>query len=134
SSREARGTTALMLTAWELYRQGRKQDIWDTYCGFLDLSVQEFMGLQRKHLEDQLPRYAASRLGQRILHGRTPRTLEEFRATVPFTTYKDYAPVLLPRDEESLPEKPRTWGHTSGQSGEYDYKWIPITQRMYEQV
>lgn len=123
-----------MATAIELYRQGRKGEIWDTYCGFLDLSCEQFMAIQRKRLEEQLPRYAASRLGQRILGHRAPRTLEEFRSVVPFTTYKDYAPFLLSRDENALPEKPRAWGRTSGRSGEYESKWIPYTQRNYELI
>ncbi len=122
------------MTAIELYRQGRKREIWDAYCGFLDLDCDAFMAIQRRHLEEQLPLYAASRLGQRILGGRRPRTVEEFRALVPFTTYKDYAPFLLSRDESALPERPRAWGRTSGRSGEYDSKWVPYTQRNWELI
>jgi hypothetical protein len=119
-------------TVAELLRQGKKREIWERFCGFLDLTTDGFMDIQRKLLEEQLPRLAGCELGRRVMRGRTPKTLEEFRATVPFTTYKDYVPFLLERNEAVLPEKPYAWVHTSGRSGEYEMKWIPYTKRLYE--
>jgi hypothetical protein len=121
-----------MATATELLRQGNKQEIWRKYCGFLDMGIGEFMAVQRRLLEEQLPRLAACELGRSIMKGAAPRTLTEFRATAPFTTYKDYAAWLLSRNEAVLPEKPFVWAHTSGRSGEYDLKWVPYTRKMYE--
>ena len=121
-----------MTTATVLLRQGKREQIWQKYCGFLDLEIEAYMAIQRRLLEEQLPRLASCSLGKRLMQGREPRTLEEFRARVPFTTYRDYAPLLASRDDEPLPEKPVAWVHTSGRSGEYDYKWVPYTRRMFE--
>ncbi len=33
-----------------LLKQGRKEEIWTKYCGFLDLSIGEFMEIQERHL------------------------------------------------------------------------------------
>ncbi len=121
-----------MATATELLRQGKKREIWEKYCGFLDLNIGQYMAIQRKLLEEQLPRLAGCELGARIMRGARPKTMEDFRATVPFTTYKDYEPFLLSRNEDVLPEKPFVWAHTSGNSGEYALKWIPYTRRMYD--
>ncbi|HUI69550.1 MAG TPA: GH3 auxin-responsive promoter family protein [Spirochaetia bacterium] len=121
-----------MASVLDLIRDGKKDEVWKQYCGFFDLSLNEYMALQRRLLEEQIARYSSCPLGRSIMKGRSPRTVEEFRETVPFTTYKDYAPFLLPKDESSLPVKPHTWSHTSGRSGEYDFKWVPFTRRMYE--
>ncbi|HET6487584.1 MAG TPA: GH3 auxin-responsive promoter family protein [Spirochaetia bacterium] len=125
-------TAGSTVTATELLRQGKKKEIWEQYCGFLDLTTHGFMDLQRRLLAEQLPVLSASRLGAKLLRGETPKSIDEFRRTVPFTTYKDYASHLLVKDESVLPEKPYAWVHTSGRSGEYDYKWVPYTRRMYE--
>lgn len=119
-------------TARDLLRQGKTEEIWDRYCGFLDFTIEEYMEVQRNLLEAQLPRLAASGIGSQLMRGQIPRTVEEFRAVVPLTTYKDYAPFLLDRKDEALPEKAYAWVHTSGRSGEYDFKWAPYTRRMYE--
>ncbi len=121
-----------MSTATEMLRRGDKEGIWKKYCGFLDLGITDYMDLQRKLLEHQMDMFAPSGLGARILKGKKPGSLDEFRKTVPFTTYKDYADCLLARNEAMLPEKPFTWVHTSGRSGEYEYKWVPYTRGLYE--
>ena len=66
--------------------------------------------------------------------GTPPKTVEEFRNRVPLTTYEDYAPFLLNKREDVLPTKPLLWGHTSGRTGEYDYKWCPLTSGMCEEI
>jgi hypothetical protein len=121
-----------METLTDLLRQGRRGEIWERFCGFLDLDLEAFMAIQRGLLEEQLAPYAASALGRRIFGEARPKTLEEFRAEVRFTTYRDYAPYLLAKDEASLPERPHSWVHTSGMSSEYDFKWVPYSRRMYE--
>lgn len=121
-----------MANATQLLAQGNRQEIWRRYCGFLDLGMEEFMAVQRRLLEEQLPRLASCELGRAIMKGAAPRSLEEFREKVPFTTYRDYTRFLSSRAEEALPQKPFTWAHTSGKSGEYEMKWVPYTRRMYE--
>jgi hypothetical protein len=60
--------------------------------------------------------------------------VEEFRSQIPLTTYEDYAPYLLERREDFLPEKPLFWQRTSGRSGEYSIKWVPVTERFFNET
>jgi hypothetical protein len=62
------------------------------------------------------------------MRGARPETVEEFREQVPLTTYADYCPELEEKREGVLPAKPALWVHTSGRSGEYSCKWVPMTQ------
>ena len=123
-----------MLTAAELLRQGRTEDLWQKCCGYLDLSIEEFMNIQRRLLLEQLERLKRCELGEKIFQGAQPRTVEEFREQVPFTTYADYFPYLPEKIEDALPEKPMTWTHTSGKSGAYTFKWSPFTKRMCQEL
>lgn len=121
-----------MVNVTELLRQGKKKEIWDRFCGFLDLSIDEFMKIQKDLLMEQIERLAQCELGRKLLGKKIPRSVEEFRRNVPFTTYADYSEYLLNKREDVLPEKPYVWAHTSGRSGEYEYKWVPYTRKMYE--
>jgi hypothetical protein len=116
----------------ELLRRGKRSEIWERYCGFLDLSIEAFMAIQRRLLSEQLVRLEKCELGRRIIGEKFPRTVEEFRERVPFTSYEQYSEFLLEKNESVLPEKPCVWVHTSGRSSEYNYKWIPYTRKMYE--
>ncbi|MBN2323455.1 MAG: GH3 auxin-responsive promoter family protein [Spirochaetes bacterium] len=121
-----------MTNVTELLRQGKKDEIWDIYCGFLDLDVDEFMEIQNKLLMDQIGRLKNCKLGKKLLGSPVPNSVEEFRERVPLTTYSDYSDYLLEKREDVLPEKPYLWVHTSGRSGEYKYKWVPYTKGMYD--
>jgi len=62
-----------------------------------------------------------------------PETVEEFREQVPLTTYADYLPELVEKREDVLPIKPAMWVHTVGRIGEYNFKWVPLSERfLYE--
>ena len=65
------------------------------YCGFLDLSMDQYMGIQNRLMLEQIDLWRKSPLGQHILNGKQPKTVDEFRQMVPLTTYDDYADVLL---------------------------------------
>ena len=106
------------LTATELLRRGRTDEIWARYCGFLDLTVEDFMARQYQLLEEQIARLNAAPFSRELM-GCTPADAEEFRQRVPFTTYANYAPVFGDRIATGLPEEPVAWVHTSGRSGEY---------------
>jgi len=110
------------------------RDIWQRYCGFLDLDISQYMARQRSLLEEQLPRLAGCELGKVIMKGRAPRTVNEFRRVVPFTTYADYVPYFSKRRDDVLPEKPVVWAHTSGRSGEIELKWIPFPRKVYDMI
>jgi hypothetical protein len=118
----------------ELFRQGRHEELWQRCCGFIDLSIDDFMRIQRQLLLEQLEMLNKSELGQSIMRGKTPRNIQEFRESVPLTTYDDYAPFLLKRNMKGLPRKPILWQYTSGKSGEYAYRWVPVTARQLDEI
>ncbi|HIC93146.1 MAG TPA: GH3 auxin-responsive promoter [Anaerolineae bacterium] len=119
-----------MATALELLREGRRDEIWQKYCGFIDLSLEEFMDIQKRLLMEQIDLLSKCELGRKLLGDRVPTSVEEFQETVPLTTYEVYAPYLLEKREDVLPAKPYWWLRTSGRSGEYACKWIPYSQEM----
>lgn len=126
-----------MTKAIELLREGKREELWRRCCGFIDLSIEEVMGIQQRLLLEQIQLLNKSELGARVMRGAKPRSVEEFRALVPITTYDDYVPELPEQREEGLPEKPLAWHHTAGlrcYSGEYGFKWVPITERIYREL
>jgi hypothetical protein len=106
-------------------RDGGK--IWQAYCGFFDLSLKEFLEIQKHLLLEEIEIVAQSPLGRTIMRNAAPRSIDEFRKMVPLTTYADYAPYIGERQEELLPEKPYCWARTSGRGGVP--KWVPYTER-----
>jgi len=106
-------------------------------CGFIDLSLEQFMAIQKRLLLEQIELLKSSELGRKVMAGAMPDTVEEFREQVPLTTYGDYLPELGDKREDLLPMKPARWVRTSGHTGEYDIKWIPVSQEFldeYEKV
>ena len=116
-----------MPKAVELLRQGRNEELWQMCCGFLDLTLEQFMTIQKRLLLEQIELLKWSPLGNKVMRGARPETIEEFREQLPLTTYADYCPELIEKREDTLPAKPALWVHTSGRSGEYPCKWVPIT-------
>jgi hypothetical protein len=119
-----------MPTAIELLRQGRRDEIWKKYCGFIDLSLEGFMQIQERLLLEQIQLLSNCELGKKLLGGQVPTSVEEFREKVPLTTYEDYFPYLSERHEDALPRRPFRWACTSGRSG-LGRKWAPYTREMY---
>ena len=104
--------------------------VWRKYCGFLDLSIQQFMTIQESLLLQQIEQAARCPLGEKLIGRRIPTSIDEFRRLVPLTTYEDYLPELDPGIESSLPEKPFVWAHTSGAAS--SYKRVPYTLQSYK--
>jgi hypothetical protein len=123
-----------VLKTRDLLIQGKYEDLWQVCCGFVDLSIEQVMNIQKRLLQEQIVLLNNSKLGKKIMHGVIPDTVEEFRAKVPLTTYADYCPELLEQDESILPRKPLQWVQTSGRSGEYPYKWVPITSEFWHEA
>lgn len=123
-----------MTTGRGLLREHKYRELWGRYCGFIDLSLMDFMGIQRHLLEEQLQLLNRCELGQGVMRGARPPTVEEFREQVPLTTYADYAPHLMEQREDILPARPLLWQRTSGASGEYSCKWAPVSERMYQSM
>lgn len=120
------------MTFEDKLRDGEYDRIWQEYCGFLDLDMDEYMSIQKRLLEEQMQLWCESPLGQKILKGKHPRTLEEFRRMVPLTTYEDYADVLLLKKEEMLPDQPIIWIQTTWEGGKHPIKVAPYTKGMLQ--
>lgn len=114
----------------ELLRQNKKAELWQMCCGFLNLRLEEFMTIQKRLLLEQIELLKSCELGRRLMRGAMPETIQEFREQVPLTTYDDYLPELVERSEDWLPKKPAMWVHTVGRAGEYNFKWVPLSERF----
>ena len=123
-----------MTTEAELFQEGNYDELWERCCGFIDLSIGDFMNIQRRLLVEQMGLLSRCELGKVVMRGAKPTTVEEFREQVPLTTYADYAPYLLKRRMDVLPRKPVLWQYTSGRSGEYPFLWAPVTNRQLEEI
>jgi hypothetical protein len=121
-----------MLSEDKYFQSFSKAELWQRYCGFLDLSVQEFLEIQRELLLDEIERVADSTVGRKIMGGKIPCSIEEFQQIVPMTSYEDYAPYLSERQESALTEESYTWCHSSGRGGAY--KWIPYNQECLQKA
>jgi len=111
----------------ELLRQGRKEELWKMCCGFIDLSLEQLMAIQKSLLLEQIGLLKNCELGRKIMRGAMPTSVEEFREQVPLTTYTDYCPELIERREDVLPAKVVRWVRTSGTSEKSYVKWIPFS-------
>ncbi len=118
----------------DLLRQGRTEEAWQWCCGFIDLTLDDCMKIQRRLLMEQLELLKKCELGRYIMNGANPRTVEEFRERMPLTTYDDYASYLINKRENALPKKPAVWQYTSGKSGEYPYRWVPVTAEQLKEI
>ncbi len=123
-----------MPEALDLLREGRHHELWEKCCGFLDLSLEQFMRIQRRRLQEQLRLLGRCELGKKLMGGGEPWTIDEFRESVPLTTYADYAQYLLGRQEDALPEPPVAWQRTSGREEGSKDQWIPVSRRMYQEL
>jgi len=113
----------------ELLKSGDPARIWQKYCGFLDLTLSEFMEIQEQLLMEQIDLVHGSPLAKKLMP-KKPMDISEFRQIVPLTTYDDYTPHLTEQDESVLAVKPYRWAHTSGRRG--TIKWVPYTERVIE--
>jgi hypothetical protein len=123
----------------ELLRQGRYEELWQMCCGFIDLSMEQFMAIQKQLLLEQIELLNNCELGRKVMRGAMPETVEEFREQVPLTTYSDYRSEFSEQREDMLPVKPILWQHTSGRSTEYPFKWenikwVPLSHRFCQEL
>lgn len=108
------------------------EEIWNQYCGFLDLNMDEYMKIQQRLMEEQMALWSNCDLGKTILRGKTPRTIDEFRQMVPLTTYDDYADILLRKQAVGLPGNPVIWIQTTWEGGKHPIKVAPYTRSMLD--
>jgi hypothetical protein len=96
--------------------------------------MNEFMEIQNKLLMEQVAFIKDSKVGKSFLGNNRITSPDDFRRVVPLTTYEDYVPLLMERDEKNLPKGKYMWARTSGKSGKYPCKWVPYSQRIYEKM
>ena len=65
-----RGEKAVSLG--EKLRKQQYDAIWKEYCGFLDLTMQDYMKIQNRLMEEQIQLWSDCELGKSILKGRRP--------------------------------------------------------------
>lgn len=109
-----------------------REQIWNEYCGFLDLPLDEYMYIQRRLMDEQLRVWSASGLGRELLHGAAPENTDDFRAIMPLTNYSDYASILLARRGDMLPAEPIVWIQTTWEGGLRPIKLAPYTREMLD--
>ena len=63
------------------------ETIWRKYCGFLDFTKEEFFGIQRGLLQEELLLVHRTPLGQSLLGRRLPKNMGDFRQACRLTTY-----------------------------------------------
>ncbi len=116
----------------EKLHQYTKKEIWEEYCGFLNLTTDEFMNIQERLLMEQIELWSSSSLGQSILKGKNPTSIQEFREMVPLTTYEDYSNILLSKQVDALPADPVLWVQTTWEGGVHPIKTAPYTKAMLD--
>ena len=94
--------------------------------------MEEYMDIQYRLLKEQIACYSRCGLGQKIMHGEIPSSVEEFRRKVPLTTYEDYAEILLNKRTDMLPGEPVVWLETTWESGNRPQKLAPYTREMLD--
>ena len=118
----------------QLLRDGKKDELWERYCGYFNLSPESFMEIQERLLLEQINLLGKSKIGKRLLGDKFPTSVDEFRQNVPLTTYADYEKYFDKQIEDVLPEKPFVWARTSGRTSNKGPKWIPYTKTMYDRL
>ncbi|NLV49699.1 MAG: GH3 auxin-responsive promoter family protein [Clostridiales bacterium] len=115
----------------KLIRKNRNL-IWQEYCGFLELSIADYMRIQRRLMDEQMRMWCESGLGKLLLNGKTPKSIDELRSQLPLTAYSDYAGVLLTKRAEMLPAVPIVWIQTTWEGGVRPFKLAPYTRAMLD--
>ncbi|NMA07080.1 MAG: GH3 auxin-responsive promoter family protein [Ruminococcaceae bacterium] len=109
-----------------------RQEIWQEYCGFLEISIEDYMFIQNRLMEEQIALWSKSGLGRSILKESSPKNIEAFRAEFPMTRYEDYADVLLSRRADMLPSEPVVWIETTWEGGLRPIKVAPYSRSMLD--
>lgn len=114
----------------EKLRKKQYDLIWQEYCGFLDLSLTQYMDIQYRLMQEQLQLFSNCELGQHIMKGKKPASIAEFRNVVPLSRYEDYADYLLTKVESALPAKPLVWIETTWEGAKNPIKVAPYSEGM----
>src|SRR5512138_3682078 len=118
----------------KLLEEGRRDELWTKHCGYFTLTPDEFMDVQRRLLLEQIHLLGISQIGKELFRNKIPSSVEEFRESVPLTTYADYEKYFDQQIEDILPVKPFVWARTSGRTSSKGPKWVPYTKAMYDHL
>jgi len=116
----------------KLLEEKAEKEIWETYCGFLDLSMEQYTQVQEHLLMEQVTAYARTALGRKFFGEQIPLTVEEFRQKVPLTQYEDYAEDLLKEDDSVLSVPAELWVQTTWEGGLRPVKKAPYNRKMLD--
>lgn len=116
----------------EKMKKKNRRQLWEEYCGFLDMTLSEYMYTQRRLMEEQMTLWKRCGLGRQLLRGREPETIDDLRDMMPLTTYADYADVLLAKRSDLLCDQPTIWIQTTWEGGLRPIKLAPYTRGMLD--
>ena len=121
----------------EKLKNRSSQQIWQEYCGFLDLDLDGYMNIQNRLMAEQVSLWKASKLGRKIMEKNGIKeedleTVDDFRKLFPVTTYDDYADILLQKNGDMLPADPVIWIQTTWEGGMHPIKVAPYTRSMLD--
>lgn len=123
-----------MTSSLKLIEEGRKDELWNKHCGYIKLSMQEFMDIQKRLMLEQIKLLATSNIGKHIMGSETPISIEEFRRLTPLTRISDYDSLISDKNEENLPVKPYVWARTSRRASDLGTYWIPYSRAFYDHL
>lgn len=116
----------------EKLRKFSKSQLWQEYCGFLDMDMERYMYTQRRLMEEQIRVWCDCPLGKRLLDGKKPENINQFLDMLPMTRYQDYSEDLLSRHEGVLCAKPAIWIETTWEGGLHPIKAAPYSRGMLD--
>ena len=109
-----------------------KKEVFDEYCSFIDLNIDEYMEIQNSLLKEQVEIWRESKLAKTIIKDHKIESVKDFKKVIPLTTYDDYADVLLRRDDSYLGAHSSLWIETTWEGGARPVKVAPYTRGMLE--
>jgi hypothetical protein len=117
----------------DLIRNGEHERVWQRYCDFLDLSIDDFMRIQWRLLEEQCALASRGRLWQTLFPNAAHTSdARQLLNSAPLTQYGDYNAFLNSKPADVLGQPIAEWARTSGRGGEP--KWVPYTHNAVKQL
>lgn len=118
----------------EKLKKAAREEIWLEYCGFLELDLSEYMFIQKRLMQEQIRLWCDSGLGRLIAKDAKSGSIDNFRESMPLTTYDDYAEALLAKRQEILPAQPVIWVQSAWDGGHRPLKLSPFTKGMLDSL
>jgi hypothetical protein len=130
-NRISRETQAVPVYDWtplekeRLLADSSKELLWKKYCGFLDLSLKEYLAIQKQLMKEQIQLATQSFIGRRIFGLHKPDTVAEFRHLTDFTDYAFYHSFFKEQPRAAFVEPVLYWTEVPRPGGEV--KYIPLS-------